>query len=168
MPMSRKTFTKEQLLSFPKSYSEAKKAGETYYQNTCKVHPDVPKYTANKTCMGCLREKMKHYNEKRAEKMKSDPNLRRKRRDRDLRRTYGISVEIFDEILRLQGNCCAICKSKETASKRVERFFVDHNHLTGKVRGILCHKCNTAIGLLNCDEGTDLLDSAYKYIKLFQ
>ena len=75
---------------------------------------------------------------------------------------------MFDEILRLQGNCCAICKSKETASKRVERFFVDHNHLTGKVRGILCHKCNTAIGLLNCDEGTDLLDSASKYIKLFQ
>jgi hypothetical protein len=60
-----------------------------------------------------------------------------------LRRTYGLTVEQYDEILAAQGGGCAICgrKPRENIS-----LHVDHCHDTGTVRGILCFRCNNGIG----------------------
>lgn len=60
-----------------------------------------------------------------------------------LKRNFGITVEQYDKLLHEQGGVCAICKSK---GKRL--LGVDHCHGTGKVRGLLCHSCNIALGLL--------------------
>jgi hypothetical protein len=66
-----------------------------------------------------------------------------------LRTKYGMSVEEYDKMLEAQGGVCAICKGP---SKRKNGLFdVDHDHKTGKVRGLLCHGCNTGIGLLGDD-----------------
>lgn len=62
----------------------------------------------------------------------------------DLMRRYGISVERYESMLEAQGGCCAICKKVQTG----RRLFVDHDHATGAVRGILCQKCNSGIGML--------------------
>lgn len=60
-------------------------------------------------------------------------------------RALGVSPEAFDTILRLQGFKCAICQKDNPNC-------LDHCHATGKVRGVLCHKCNTAIGSLGDSE----------------
>lgn len=64
------------------------------------------------------------------------------RRKRNLRQ-YGITVSEFDLLLAAQGRRCACCKSSEPKGNN---WCVDHDHVTGKLRGILCVTCNTGIG----------------------
>ncbi len=56
---------------------------------------------------------------------------------------YGITFAQYSEMLLKQNGVCAICFEKNQIH---ERLFVDHCHATGKVRGLLCHDCNSAIG----------------------
>lgn len=58
-------------------------------------------------------------------------------------KSYGITAEIYNRMLANQGGVCAICKGPPTVRKV---FYIDHNHKTGKVRGLLCHQCNIALG----------------------
>lgn len=65
-----------------------------------------------------------------------------------------------------QGGVCAICKRPEThhdPSGRTKRLAVDHDHQTGLVRGLLCHGCNAALGLMADDPAR--LEEAARYIK---
>jgi len=55
---------------------------------------------------------------------------------------YGITAAEFDALLASQNNACAIC------GRPPVRPSLDHDHSTGTIRGILCHQCNIAIGLL--------------------
>lgn len=73
---------------------------------------------------------------------------------------YGISVEQYDQMIADQGGVCAICKKPPTEYKY--RLCVDHCHVTGRVRGVLCVACNTAIGLLGDNIGGVL--SALQYL----
>lgn len=83
-------------------------------------------------------------------------------RNRDYKRKYGISLEQYNEMLESQNSCCSICG---TSSKEVSknRLFVDHCHRTGKVRGLLCHHCNSMIGLARDD--VNVLSRAISYLK---
>jgi hypothetical protein len=74
---------------------------------------------------------------------------------------YGISVEQF-EVLRIeQRNRCKICR------KEFDRTpCVDHNHLTGERRGLLCHKCNRGLGQFNDDAA--LLTAALTYLESYE
>lgn len=69
-------------------------------------------------------------------------------RDKVLRAKYGVTSEEWDELMAAQGGACAICGS---ADHRGNGWHTDHNHDTGKVRGILCHHCNVGIGLFQDD-----------------
>jgi len=78
-----------------------------------------------------------------------------------LKRLYGITVEDYNRILADQGGACALCRSTTPESgnrkykKRVRSVFdVDHDHKTGKVRGLLCTRCNRLVGLANDDPNT--------------
>lgn len=75
----------------------------------------------------------------------------------DLKSRYGITLEQYNNQLDIQNNKCAICGTKSEKS-----LAVDHCHTTGKVRGLLCLKCNTAIGKLNDD--VILLQRAIEYL----
>lgn len=74
-----------------------------------------------------------------------------------LKRKYGLSLEQWKELLALSEGRCAICGTKP------RRLCLDHNHRTGKVRGILCDECNRGIGLLKDD--SDIVFEAAKYLK---
>lgn len=87
-----------------------------------------------------------------------DRILKRKR-ERRLQETYGISVAEYDALLVAQGGVCAICKTVPSTAKRMH---VDHCHDTGVVRGILCHYCNTAIGAFR--EDLEVLLFALQYL----
>lgn len=101
-------------------------------------------------------ERRKYHREYHAAR-KNDPEYKRKRRDCTLRRKYGISIEDYEDMVVAQKGCCAICEEYMG-----EKLRVDHNHTTGKVRGLLCDPCNVAIGLLK--ENTNALCSAIAYI----
>ncbi len=81
-----------------------------------------------------------------------------------LKRAYGISLETYQILLESQNGKCAIC-GKENAHKRTKYLFVDHNHNTGKVRGLLCQKCNSLIGY--SDENVNNLNMAIEYLKKY-
>lgn len=74
-------------------------------------------------------------------------------------RPYGLSVEEFIEIVDKQENKCAICGEKP---KHNRRLAIDHNHITGQVRGLLCFKCNSSIGLLG--EDLSILNKIIEYL----
>lgn len=78
---------------------------------------------------------------------------------RMLKSKFGITADEYYAILKTQGGGCAICGRNNT--KR--RLAVDHCHDTGKVRGILCHYCNQAIGQFKHDQS--LLKSAIDYLE---
>lgn len=73
-------------------------------------------------------------------------------------RRYGITVEQFNAMLVIQKGRCAIC-GKFNGSKRL---CVDHNHETGKVRGLLCDPCNKVLGFAHDD--CSVLTNARKYL----
>lgn len=66
------------------------------------------------------------------------------------RANYGISDEQYDEMLDRQEGKCAICKLPPDPNAR-QGLGVDHSHVTGAVRGLLCSTCNVALGMLNDD-----------------
>jgi hypothetical protein len=76
-----------------------------------------------------------------------------------LMKNYGISTAQFDEILASQGGRCAICGGGGNG----KAWHVDHCHETGKVRGVLCAKCNMALGLLG--ESAARLRAAADYLE---
>ena len=82
-------------------------------------------------------------------------------RKRKLKYSYGITPEEFEIMLIEQNHKCKICKNNLIHFCR--KTHVDHNHVTGKVRGILCNKCNLLIG--HALDSIDILKSAIKYLK---
>lgn len=73
---------------------------------------------------------------------------------------YGISVEQYNFILKKQKGVCAICEKPNTHGRRL---CVDHNHKTGKVRGLLCHLHNRFLGAIQ--EDISILLASIKYLR---
>ena len=86
------------------------------------------------------------------------PGINRKH---NLKSKYGITPEDYDRMLAEQGGRCKVCMTDEPGSRGI--FVVDHCHETGKNRGLLCSKCNTAIGQLGDD--VTMLERAIMYLK---
>lgn len=85
-------------------------------------------------------------------------------RNSKMLKSYGITYNDYKDMYAEQNGECAICKSHYTLEGyKSEKLHVDHCHSTGKVRGLLCHKCNTALGLLK--DNTQNLLNAIDYIK---
>ena len=92
----------------------------------------------------------------------------RKKRDRraeHLRRTYQWREAIYDHVLMMQYDCCAICKSPDPKHWS-GKFCIDHDHETGHPRGLLCFKCNAALG--NFNDNIQNLTNAIEYLNNFR
>jgi hypothetical protein len=84
----------------------------------------------------------------RLKRLEEDPNFDRRR---ELKKKYKISLEEWDALFISQNKVCAICLDTEPRSRHGQ-WHTDHDHISGKVRGILCHNCNTAMGSLKEDK----------------
>lgn len=82
-----------------------------------------------------------------------------------LKYSYNITYEQFERLGAAQGNVCAICRQPNDTS-RTKRLFVDHNHSTGRLRGLLCHACNAGLGYFR--EDPTLFLRAVAYLKAFE
>lgn len=102
---------------------------------------------------------------------KLDPLYRENRRlyarKRRFARRYGITIGDYQTLFAKQGNACAVCRTKKNTIDGCygteKQFPVDHDHNTGKIRGVLCDRCNRALGLLKDD--IDVVKSLVSYLK---
>lgn len=71
----------------------------------------------------------------------------------NLRHAHGIDPADYTKMLREQGNVCAVCGNEETGRNQfgLLPLAIDHDHTTGQKRGLLCMRCNRALGLLRDD-----------------
>ena len=89
-------------------------------------------------------------------------------RRHQMKKKYSLTLEKYDEILKLQNNSCAICKTHSSEFK--DSLYVDHDRSCcpskitcgNCIRGLLCKKCNFALGLLNDNEA--IMQEALNYI----
>jgi hypothetical protein len=88
-----------------------------------------------------------------------------KKRSNTLKCLFGITLEDYNKMLEAQNGVCAICGKEETHKNQygVVSLSVDHDHQTGKVRGLLCSKCNKMLGLSN--DNKQILLNAINYLK---
>lgn len=82
---------------------------------------------------------------------------------------YGLTKEMFEELVLSQNNACAICGLLPTQISKVRdlrnNLHVDHNHTTGKVRGLLCQKCNVKLAAI---ENKEFMQLAIEYLKKYE
>lgn len=103
--------------------------------------------------------------------LESNPERRIEQARRShLKRKFGITLEEYENMVKIQHGRCAICgeSPKETVDKRGRKksnLYIDHCHDTLKVRGLLCQSCNTGLGYFK-DE-PEYLNSAATYLKRF-
>jgi hypothetical protein len=76
---------------------------------------------------------------------------------------YNLTINEYIAIKTSQHNCCAICKRPESDFKTA--LAIDHCHKTGKVRGLLCHRCNRILG--NFEENTEFFQESIEYLKKY-
>lgn len=156
----------------------------------CKKHQESPR-SPHGGCLECRREKSREWNKKnrkhcrsknrqyyleKKEKIserkkrnyKEDPEkYKKKARGYQLKKQYNMTLEEYDELLKTQNFVCAICGLPETQHSnkkgKVDSLRVDHDHDTGKIRGLLCSRCNFGLGHFQDDK--KLLNKAINYLK---
>ncbi len=97
-----------------------------------------------------------YYTNKEWTSRNSDAYLRK-----NLKHNYGLTLEEYQDMVEAQEGRCAICGTDNPTPH--DRLYVDHDHVTGKVRGLLCQKCNLALGLFK--DSRDVLGSAILYLE---
>ena len=112
-------------------------------------------------CVGMNRErvKMQQYRNPKG-------HSRRRKRNNwkyNLKHKYGISAQQREDM----GNVCEICGSTKTVGRN-KWLNVDHNHVTKKIRGILCSRCNWMLAHVKADFGTEIIEKALEYVKSSQ
>jgi len=89
----------------------------------------------------------KQYRDEHRETININAKIRyhtRKGYDYELRKNYGITIDDYNKMFEEQNGCCKLCGRHQSEQKF--RLCVDHNHETGRVRGLLCTRCNVGLG----------------------
>lgn len=162
------------------------------YYKTCtkckKEVPATPKYfhrdNSSKSglhsqCKECRnlwrknnKEKYKKWREKNKEKIRENQrkyyrNDKKKYRENRIKNLFGITLKDYNEMLKKQNGRCAICGTKKVGRNQYNNrsLGIDHDHKTGKIRGLLCNNCNTTLGFLK--DNPLILIKAVKYLQKY-
>ena len=143
------------LKEFPKD--KLKKDGHKSACKECYKIYDKNRYWKNPE------ESRKRINEYRNRiKIENPEKLILSNRNTKLKRAYGITHNDYLVMLEQQDYKCACC-GVDNKNAGIKGLVVDHNHTTGKIRQLLCHQCNTALGLLK--EDINIINNLLKYIR---
>ena len=105
---------------------------------------------------------------KNYEKINSE-KIKEQRRLAHVKRLYKLNAEQYYQMIQQQNNLCAICHNPEICTnknKDVRPLCIDHDHTTGKVRGLLCNSCNAMLG--NANDSIDKLKAAINYLQFYE
>jgi hypothetical protein len=119
-----------------------------------------------KEWIGQNKEKIEEY-----KRVYRNDTVRRERskayhRARFLRESFNMTVDDYMVMFQEQDGKCAICGSETISNGNRKNFCVDHDHATGRVRGLLCHNCNVSVGLMK--DSPSLLRKAATYLESFK
>lgn len=99
-----------------------------------------------------VRKHNKEWKERNPEKVRASKRLWRSRHStHNNYYKYGVTEEWYQAKLKDQGQCCAICGTKDSGTRRGFQFHIDHCHKTGQLRGLLCYRCNIFLAHLEHD-----------------
>ena len=113
-------------------------------------------------CKDCNRkDKKKYYKENKEALQEYAKRNKDVERNRRLLNEFGITLDDYYRIINDQGGGCAMCGITEEEYGR--SLSVDHNHVTGEVRGVLCNNCNLGLGMLK--DNIDILRAGLKYLE---
>ena len=143
------------------------------YCKSCKLEMDKsrnyqPMYSNMKMCTTCKQEKPAtefYINKRSCDGLENRCTVCSKKRSRkhSIARNYGVSLEDYDSLLKKQeGKCAICCCDHNIGNGGYPHFSIDHDHITGKIRGLLCNSCNFAIGLFK--DNIDVLMRAVNYL----
>lgn len=166
--------------NFKQGYQKRYKANGRAFCKTCDESKSLDEFPpdnrmaigVSSTCRSCTNLKAKHKPSRSPEARKLEYDSLNKdllfRQSREkLLASYGLSVSDYDRMLAEQGGVCAICGRPENRTHHVTgRAFnlsVDHDHETGKVRGLLCTRCNKAVGALG--DSHESIQRVVEYLK---
>lgn len=164
--METKTCTKcgiEKDISLFRKINKVNKKGEEYIYITthCKKCINKDRKKTQMKDMDKYREKMRIKMAKTRKRISLDPERSKKykdkRRDWMIQHRYGITSDKFNELSLIQENKCIICGNE------VSLLFIDHCHLTNRVRGLLCDQCNIGLGAFK--DNVEILEKAIEYLK---
>lgn len=147
---------------------ECKRCGEI--KSTDRFYKGLNKEARCKDCVSQIRKAdYKKNRDKTIDRVKKYRNENpEKIRDCKLRQAYGVGIAYFEAKLKEQGGACGGCKRnvKSVWRGKEVRMALDHNHKTDKPRGVLCIKCNRALGLL--EENQEFIIGLLEYIRKYQ
>lgn len=144
----------------------------------CNLHKELTEFSPNPSrenperlrsqCKLCDKEVQKGYyksnkkriNEKTLAYQRKNPE---KRKGYKLKLQYSTTLSEYRRLFELQGGKCAICGSDNSGCKTKRSLCVDHDHATGKIRGLLCDNCNKGLGCFK--DSLESLNLAGKYLK---
>jgi hypothetical protein len=116
-------------------------------------------------CKSCTLKIQQNGNYRLRYKERDPEGVTAEKRRRHIKRMYGVTPEWYDAMMVAQGSACAICEQPETVTRfgKLKLLAVDHDHATGKPRGLLCQGCNQGIGHLGEDIGR--MEAAAQYLE---
>jgi len=131
------------------------------YSKTERAQKRIKEYGLMRTKSGDAAAAQRKYYKSNREKVKEYyHNNKEKWLESALKSKYNISLDDYYRLLERQDYACAICNSPIEAGNKSAH--IDHCHSSGKVRGVLCHGCNTGIGLLK--EDISIMKKAIDYL----
>ncbi len=111
-------------------------------------------------CKSCMKKLKQEYDKT----YRKRPDIIKREKERLLIKNYGITLEQFNNLLLLQNYKCAICNVEYGTGPRA--FAVDHDHISNKVRSLLCGNCNMGLGKFK--DSIELLEKAKQYLIIHQ
>jgi len=124
---------------------------DEYYKNSKRHDNYSPRC---KTCMDAYKQSWT---------VGKENDIKLRNENTRLLQRYNITSEDYKVLLHKQDYCCAICgNAPEEGRASSKKLSVDHCHTTGAIRGLLCQKCNTALGLFN--DSAEIIKKALNYL----
>lgn len=108
-------------------------------------------------CKNCKKDYM------RAWRSRETTNWKERAKKGHLKQRFGLTIESFNILLESQNFKCAICSCELDIENNSRDVCIDHSHITSRIRGILCRKCNSGLGAFK--DSLSVIEKAMQYIR---